>query len=65
LAETRQLAQYIDLLYTNPAVIAPMLEEGWVDAAELERIRAGMTAWGERPDAFCAWMYCAGVGWVE
>jgi ubiquinone/menaquinone biosynthesis C-methylase UbiE len=65
LAETRQLARFVDLLYSNPAVIAPILEEGWADAAELEQVRAGVAAWGERPDAFCAWMYCAAVGWVE
>jgi SAM-dependent methyltransferase len=65
LAETRQLAHFVDLLYANPAVITPMLEAGWADAAELERIRAGVAAWAERPDAFCGWMYCAAVGWVE
>lgn len=64
LAETRKFAKFMDLLYSNPAVIAPILSEGWADEAELEQIRDATLSWGERSDAFCAWMYCAAVGWV-
>ncbi|HEX5502061.1 MAG TPA: methyltransferase domain-containing protein [Thermomicrobiales bacterium] len=65
LAETRNMVRLADLLLSNPAVIAPIVSERWADEAELARIRAATLAWGERPDAFCAWMYCAAVGWME
>jgi len=65
LAATRRLASNMDVLLSNPAVIAPILSEGWADEAELRSIRAGILAWGDRPDAFFAWMYCAALGWVS
>jgi hypothetical protein len=65
LAETRKYAQFLDGFYSYPAWIAPALGEGWADEAELEQMRTGILAWGERPDAFVAWMYCAAVGWAD
>jgi SAM-dependent methyltransferase len=65
LAETRKYAQFADGLFSHPAFIAPVLSEGWADEAELAEIRAGVLAWGERPDAFLAWLYSAAVGWVD
>lgn len=64
LAETRKQAGLIALLLSSPEWVATILSEGWADEAELARIRAAVVAWGERPDAFSAWMYCAAVGWV-
>jgi SAM-dependent methyltransferase len=64
-AETRHFARLTDSLLRNPAVWASAIREGWTDEAELARIRAAILAWGERPDAFVAWMYCAAVGWVD
>ncbi len=64
LAETRKQAQFLDGLFSHPPVIATILGEGWADEAELEQMRAAALAWGERPDAFLAWMYCAAIGWV-
>lgn len=65
LAETHQLGRQFDLLFSDPAVTAPVLGEGWADEAELRRLLAATAVWAERPDAFCAWMYCAAVGWVD
>jgi ubiquinone/menaquinone biosynthesis C-methylase UbiE len=65
LAETRKYAQIAVGLFSDPAFIAPVLSEGWADEAELAEMRAGVLAWGERPDAFLAWLYCAAVGWVD
>jgi SAM-dependent methyltransferase len=65
LEETRKYAQFVDGLFSHPAWIAPVLSEGWADEAELAEMRAGVLAWGERPDAFLAWLYCAAVGWVD
>lgn len=28
-------------------------------------MRTGALAWGERPDAFLAWMYCAAIEWAD
>ena len=52
-------------LITSPEWAGTIESEGWADAAELERIRAAAVAWGERPEAFTAVMYCAAVGWVD
>lgn len=63
-AETRRYGWQCEQLLGNPAVRAPILAEGWADEAELAQLRDATRAWGERPDAFSAWMYCAAVGWV-
>jgi SAM-dependent methyltransferase len=65
LAETRKHTQLIAMLLSSPAWAATIRSEGWADDAELERIRAAVLAWGERPDAFSAWLYCAAIGWVD
>ena len=62
---TRRFAQYLHVLFSNPAVAGPIVSEGWASESELAQVRDGVLAWGERPDAFCAWMYCAAIGWVE
>jgi SAM-dependent methyltransferase len=64
-AETRKQADLINGLLSNPGWVATILQEGWSDEAELERIRAAARAWGERPDAFSAVLYCGAVGWVD
>jgi SAM-dependent methyltransferase len=64
-AETRKHAQFFDGLFSYPPVIATILGEGWADEAELAQVRTGTMAWGERPDAFLALMYCAVVGWTD
>lgn len=65
LAETRKIAGLTDMLLSNPQWVSIICSEGWTDEAELARIRAALVAWGERPDAFSAVMYCAAVGRVE
>jgi len=65
LAATRTQARFFESVLSIPAVKEMILSEGWAEEAEIEQIRAGYVAWGERPDAFLAWMYCAAVGWVS
>ena len=36
---------------------------GWLDRAEVDRIREAWKAWGENPDAFWARTWCEAVGW--
>ncbi len=39
------------------------MAEGWVDQATVDAIVAEIDAWGERPDAFSASIWCAAVAW--
>lgn len=40
------------------------LTQGWVDLATIDAIAAELEAWGERPDAFSATIWCEAIGWV-
>jgi ubiquinone/menaquinone biosynthesis C-methylase UbiE len=64
LEETRRYAAVIEKLMRHPDLAALVQSQGWASADELERMRAEVLAWGERPDAFAAVMYCAALGWV-
>jgi ubiquinone/menaquinone biosynthesis C-methylase UbiE len=65
LEETRRIATFVERLMQNPDVVQVLLAKGWASAEELEAMRAGVQAWGERPDAFGAVLYCAALGWVD
>lgn len=39
--------------------------EGWATREELDETIAALNEWGDRPDAFAAWLYCAALGWVD
>lgn len=65
LAATRTQARFVESVLSIPTVREMILSEGWADEGEIEQIRAGYVAWGEQPDTFLAWMYCAVVGWVS
>lgn len=47
------------------AMVALVTSQSWVTLAGLEEMDAYLLAWGERPDAFFAILYCAALGWVE
>ena len=64
LEETRGYAAMCERILRNPEVAQRAVAHGWVSADELETRIAGVRAWGERPDAFAAVMYCAALGWV-
>ena len=65
LQETRRFAAIISQQMTNPQVIARTVAAGLATAEELEAMRLEALAWGERPDAYAAILYCAALGWVE
>src|SRR5215469_5441544 len=41
------------------------LAQGWVTQSEVDAIAAEIEAWGERPDAFTATLWCEAIGWVK
>jgi hypothetical protein len=63
--ETRRYAAVSEKLMRHPDLAALVQTQGWASAGELERMRAEVLAWGERPDAFAAILYCAALGWVD
>lgn len=65
LTETRRLAGLLARVTRNPEMRALFLAQGLVSEDELEALRTETLAWGERPDAFAAVMYCVGLGWVD
>jgi hypothetical protein len=42
-----------------------IVEQRWATRAELDAIISALREWGEHPDAFATWLYCAAVGWVD
>lgn len=65
LEETRHFASIISQQMSNPDVIARAVADGLATAEEMERMRLEALAWGERPDAYAAILYCAALGWVD
>lgn len=65
LAETRRFAAVVERVLQNPEMIEQIQARGLASADEIASLRAGVLAWGERPDAFAAVMYCAALGWVD
>jgi SAM-dependent methyltransferase len=65
LEETRGYAALCERILRTPAVAQRAVAQAWVSADDLEAMIAGVRAWGERPDAFAAVLYCAALGWVD
>jgi hypothetical protein len=63
--ETRGYAAMCERILRTPEVARRAVAQEWVSADELEAMIAGVRAWGERPDAFAAVLYCAALGWVD
>jgi ubiquinone/menaquinone biosynthesis C-methylase UbiE len=61
---TRLWAQVQEQWCRLPAIAETVLGQGWVDVDTWEAMMAEWRAWGERPDAFRAFLVCAAVGWV-
>jgi ubiquinone/menaquinone biosynthesis C-methylase UbiE len=61
---TRQRAALVARLLTEGMVGRVAVEQGWADEASLADLAGRVRAWGERPDAFEASLYCAGLGWA-
>jgi ubiquinone/menaquinone biosynthesis C-methylase UbiE len=65
LEETRRFAAVVGRVMQHPDMVQVVLAQGWASPEELEAMRADVQAWGERPDAFAAVLYCAALGWVD
>jgi len=62
LEETRRTAAWLEDQHRGLARTA--LAEGWVNEGEIDAMSAEIKAWGERPDAFSATIWCEAIGWV-
>lgn len=65
LAETRRYSGIVARLIQNPDLRQLVLANGLATSDEIETMLTDALAWGERPDAFAAIMYCAALGWVD
>lgn len=61
--ETRRAAAFEKAQFDGLSRTA--LAEGWLEQAEAEAIGQEILAWGERPDAFSATVWCEALGWVD
>ena len=65
LEETRRFAAVLGRLMRSAELTQLVGELGLASADEFHALSDGVLAWGERPDAFAAVMYCAALGWVD
>jgi SAM-dependent methyltransferase len=63
LEKTRWFAEFAVGLFGAPDMTDVILREGWATREELDAMLAAFPEWGERPDAFAAWLYCGALGW--
>ena len=62
LQETRRHAAFLRAQLAGFA--ATVLEQRWMDPAEIDATAAEIDAWAERPDAFTSTTWCQALGWV-
>jgi len=62
LEETRRTASFEKVQLDGLARTA--VAEGWVNHDQLQSLGREIIAWGERPDAFSAIVWCEALGWV-
>lgn len=46
-----------------PTFRGVIVSQGWASEAQLDAAIVAIRDWGERPDAFIAWLYCGALGW--
>ncbi len=62
---TRWMADFAIGLFSAPSMAETITSQGWATPAELNTLLGALREWGERPDAFMTWLYCAALGWVD
>jgi SAM-dependent methyltransferase len=62
-AGARWMADVAIGMFSAPAMATTILDEGWASQAELDDVLRAMDEWGNHPDAFMTWLYCAALGW--
>jgi SAM-dependent methyltransferase len=63
LDETRRRAAFFIAQLRGLARTA--MDQGWMDQATVDATIADFEAWGERPDAFYAGLWCETIGWLD
>ena len=64
-AGTRWFADFAVGVLSAPTMAELIVSEGWATRAELDATLTALREWGDRPDAFASWLYCAALGWVR
>jgi ubiquinone/menaquinone biosynthesis C-methylase UbiE len=62
---TRWFADFATGLFRAPDMAETIVTEGWATEEELQETIDALDEWGDRPDAFASWLYCAALGWVD
>lgn len=62
---TRWMADFAIGLFSASSMSDTVVSQGWASRDELDRLLAALREWGERPDAFMTWLYCAALGWAD
>jgi SAM-dependent methyltransferase len=62
---TRWIADFAIGLFSAPSMADTVISQGWASKAELDELLAALDEWGDRPDAFMTWLYCAALGWAD
>jgi ubiquinone/menaquinone biosynthesis C-methylase UbiE len=64
-AATRWFADFATGVLSAPRMSDLIVEQGWATRGELEAVLTALREWGEHPDAFAAWLYCAALAWAD
>lgn len=62
-AGARWMADVAIGMFSAPAMAATVLEQGWASQTELDALLGALDTWGDHPDAFLTWLYCAALAW--
>jgi ubiquinone/menaquinone biosynthesis C-methylase UbiE len=62
--ETQYWGNALAAHLASPAIAELMTAQGWLDREELALTIEAQRAWGQRPDAYFAVLFCAALGWV-
>lgn len=63
LQETQRFAKFHSNMLRNAEIRELVKTEKWATETEMDEMADYMLKWGDRPDAFCAILYCAAIGW--
>jgi hypothetical protein len=58
-------SQEMQPILSNGPIIRYASEQGWIDQAGIEKLKAEFLARGEYPDAFRAAIWFESIGWVD
>jgi ubiquinone/menaquinone biosynthesis C-methylase UbiE len=62
---TSWFAQFLADLYGPGGLRDLIVSQQWASEQRLDEIVRSVREWGQRPDAFLSWLYCAALGWNQ